>query len=45
MEEHGYEVTWLPKNLYFEGEGDALFGIGGDEAAFIGRRKGAAVAL
>jgi N-dimethylarginine dimethylaminohydrolase len=26
MEEHGYEVTWLPKELYFEGEGDALFG-------------------
>ncbi len=26
MEEHGYEVIWLPKNLYFEGEGDALFG-------------------
>ena len=25
MEEHGYEVIWLPKNLYFEGEGDALF--------------------
>ena len=26
MEEHGYEVVWLPKDLYFEGEGDALFG-------------------
>src|SRR3982074_3727553 len=26
MQEHGYEVVWLPKNLYFEGEGDALFG-------------------
>lgn len=26
MEEHGYEVTWLAKDLYFEGEGDALFG-------------------
>src|SRR5207237_3444063 len=26
MEEHGYEIVWLPKNLYFEGEGDALFG-------------------
>ena len=26
MEAHGYEVTWLPENLYFEGEGDALFG-------------------
>jgi N-dimethylarginine dimethylaminohydrolase len=26
MEEHGYEVCWLSKNLYFEGEGDALFG-------------------
>lgn len=25
MEEHGYEVLWLPKDLYFEGEGDALF--------------------
>jgi len=23
---HGYEVTWLPEDLYFEGEGDALFG-------------------
>jgi arginine dihydrolase len=26
MEEQGYEIVWLPKNLYFEGEGDALFG-------------------
>jgi N-dimethylarginine dimethylaminohydrolase len=26
MEEHGYEVEWLPSDLYFEGEGDALFG-------------------
>jgi N-dimethylarginine dimethylaminohydrolase len=26
MEEHGYEVVWLSKDLYFEGEGDALFG-------------------
>ena len=26
MEEHGYEIVWLPKELYFEGEGDALFG-------------------
>jgi len=25
MEEHGYETVWLPDNLYFEGEGDALF--------------------
>jgi N-dimethylarginine dimethylaminohydrolase len=25
MEEHGYETIWLPDNLYFEGEGDALF--------------------
>lgn len=25
MESHGYEVVWLPPNLYFEGEGDALF--------------------
>ena len=25
MKEHGYEVIWLPENLYFEGEGDALF--------------------
>jgi N-dimethylarginine dimethylaminohydrolase len=26
MEQRGYEVCWLPENLYFEGEGDALFG-------------------
>jgi len=26
MGSHGYEVIWLPENLYFEGEGDALFG-------------------
>ncbi len=26
MKQHGYEVSWLPENLYFEGEGDALFG-------------------
>src|SRR5205823_12846825 len=26
MEEHGYEIRWLPNDLYFEGEGDALFG-------------------
>ncbi len=25
MEDHGYEVIWLPKDQYFEGEGDALF--------------------
>lgn len=25
MEEHGYEIAWLPAELYFEGEGDALF--------------------
>jgi N-dimethylarginine dimethylaminohydrolase len=25
METHGYQVNWLPQNLYFEGEGDALF--------------------
>jgi N-dimethylarginine dimethylaminohydrolase len=25
MEQHGYEIVWLPNNLYFEGEGDALF--------------------
>jgi N-dimethylarginine dimethylaminohydrolase len=25
MKEHGYDVMWLPENLYFEGEGDALF--------------------
>ncbi len=26
METRGYEVIWLPPELYFEGEGDALFG-------------------
>jgi len=26
MEARGYEIIWLPKELYFEGEGDALFG-------------------
>src|SRR5438270_10254321 len=26
MEEYGYEIRWLPDDLYFEGEGDALFG-------------------
>lgn len=25
MKQHGYDVTWLPENLFFEGEGDALF--------------------
>ena len=25
MKQRGYEVQWLPENLYFEGEGDALF--------------------
>jgi N-dimethylarginine dimethylaminohydrolase len=33
MEEHGYEVSWLPENFYFEGEGDALFS---DDALFCG---------
>ena len=33
MEKRGYEVLWLPKNLYFEGEGDALFG---GDALFCG---------
>ena len=33
MEQQGYEVTWLPENLYFEGEGDALFG---GDALFCG---------
>ena len=33
MEEHGYEILWLPENLYFEGEGDALFG---GDALFCG---------
>ena len=26
MKEHGYEIAWLQKDYYFEGEGDALFG-------------------
>src|SRR2546430_4802798 len=26
MQQHGYEVDWLPEKLNFEGEGDALFG-------------------
>ena len=29
MEQHSYQVAWLSNDLYFEGEGDALFG-GGD---------------
>ncbi len=33
MEAKGYEVVWLPKGLYFEGEGDALFG---GDALFCG---------
>jgi N-dimethylarginine dimethylaminohydrolase len=33
MEKHRYDVLWLPKNLYFEGEGDALFG---GDALFCG---------
>ncbi|PYJ78198.1 MAG: amidinotransferase [Verrucomicrobia bacterium] len=33
MEEHGYEIAWLPDDLYFEGEGDALFG---GDALFCG---------
>ncbi len=33
MESRGYEVLWLPKELYFEGEGDALFG---GDALFCG---------
>lgn len=33
MEEHGYEIVWLPKELFFEGEGDALFG---NDALFCG---------
>src|SRR5881227_2190711 len=33
MEEHGYEVDWLQEKLYFEGEGDALFG---GDALFCG---------
>jgi arginine dihydrolase len=26
MKQHDYEIVWLPEKLYFEGEGDALFG-------------------
>ncbi len=33
MEKHGYEIAWLPNDLYFEGEGDALFG---GDALFCG---------
>ncbi len=33
MEKRGYEILWLPRNLYFEGEGDALFGA---DALFCG---------
>ena len=33
MEERGYEILRLPENLYFEGEGDALFG---GDALFCG---------
>src|ERR1041384_2263499 len=33
MEQHSYEVKWLPEKLYFEGEGDALFG---SEVLFCG---------
>src|SRR5207302_2427456 len=33
MEEHGYEILRLSENLYFEGEGDALFG---GDALFCG---------
>ena len=33
MEEYGYEIRWLPDDLYFEGEGDALFG---GDALFCG---------
>ena len=33
MEAQGYEVVWLAPNLYFEGEGDALFGA---DALFCG---------
>ncbi len=25
MKQHGYEIVWLPKDQFFEGEGDALF--------------------
>jgi N-dimethylarginine dimethylaminohydrolase len=33
MKEHGYEIAGLPKDYYFEGEGDALFG---GDALFCG---------
>lgn len=33
MEKRGYQIVWLPENLYFEGEGDALFG---GDALFCG---------
>jgi N-dimethylarginine dimethylaminohydrolase len=33
MEANGYEVSWLPDEYYFEGEGDALFG---GDALFCG---------
>src|ERR1041384_1919209 len=33
MKEHGYEVTWLPADQFFEGEGDALFT---DDTLFCG---------
>lgn len=33
MQGHGYDVLWLPRELYFEGEGDALFG---GDALFCG---------
>ncbi|MFN2476148.1 MAG: dimethylarginine dimethylaminohydrolase family protein [Chthoniobacterales bacterium] len=33
MEERCYEIVWLPPELYFEGEGDALFG---GDALFCG---------
>ena len=26
MEKRGYQISWLPNDYYFEGEGDALFG-------------------
>ncbi len=26
MEKHGFQISWLPNDYYFEGEGDALFG-------------------
>lgn len=33
MEQRGYRICWLPKEYYFEGEGDALFA---GEALFCG---------